>query len=111
VDVAVEPKDPDSAVSEELIHDLTTRSELVPVDVTNGGLRKCMNAYLDWLGSQSVANRTAAGTIGKMRDATTDNRMFSWDQLRNYESLGRADSMVTLSALLHVGPGEEVRPR
>ncbi len=96
VDTAIVPKKKESAVSRELIHDLTTRSEIVPVDVTNGGLRKCLNVYLDWLGSQSAAARTAAGTIGKMRNAQMDYRICSWDQLRNYESLGRSGSMVSL---------------
>ncbi|MCW1925050.1 hypothetical protein OKA05_20990 [Luteolibacter arcticus] len=98
-DVAVPPADPEDVVSEKLIHDLTTRSEIVPVDVTNGGLRKCMNVYLDWLAAQSPANRAAAGTLGKMRNASMDYRVCSWDQLRNYESLGRAGSMVTLDAV------------
>lgn len=96
-DVAVKPaKGSEATISEELIHDLTARSEIVPVDVTNGGLRKCLNTYLDWLGSQSAANRSAAGTIGKMRNASMDYRLATWDQLRNYESLGRSGSMVTL---------------
>lgn len=96
-DVAAAPaKGSEETISEEMIHDLTTRSEILPVDVTTGGLRKCLNVYLDWLGSQSAAARTAAGTIGKMRNASMDYRIATWDQLRNYESLGRSGSMVTL---------------
>lgn len=98
VDAAVPPDDPEDKVSDKLFHDLTTRSEIVPVDVTTGGFRKCLNTYLDWLGAQSVSNRAAAGTIGKMRNASSDYRIASWDQLRNYESLSRASGMVTLSA-------------
>jgi hypothetical protein len=96
VDVAMPATGSAATVSDERFHDLTTRSEIVPVDVTNGGLRKCMNVYLDWLASQSAANRAAAGTVGKLRNASMDYRVCSWDQLRNYESLGRAGSMVTI---------------
>ncbi|WP_035610778.1 hypothetical protein [Haloferula sp. BvORR071] len=95
-DAAVTSANSGESVSEELIHDLTTRSEIVPVDVTTGGLRKCMNVYLDWLAAQSPSTRASAGTIGKMRNATMDYRICSWDQLRNYESLARAGSMVTI---------------
>ena len=98
-DVAVPHTDAEAAVSEERIHDLTTRSEIVPVDVTTGGLRKCMNVYLDWLAAQSASNRAAAGTLGKLRNASMDYRVCSWDQLRNYESLGRAGSMVTIDSV------------
>ena len=96
VDAAIPPADGADTVAEERIHDLTARNEIVPVDVTNGGLRKCMNVYLDWLGAQSTSNRVAAGTVGKLRNATMDYRLCSWDQLRNYESLGRSGSMVTI---------------
>ena len=98
VDVAVPQADSAARVSKEHIHDLTAASEIVPVDVTNGGLRKCMNVYLDWLGAQSQSKRTAAGTLGKLRNATMDYRICSWDQLRNYESLSRTGSMVTIDA-------------
>ena len=79
-------------------HDLTTRSEIVPVDVTTGELRKCLNLKLDWLNALSPALRTKEGTFGKMKNALTDYRLFSWDQLRNYESLSRASSMLTLNS-------------
>ncbi len=79
-------------------HDLTTRSEIVPVDVTTGELRKCLNLKLDWLNTLSPALRAKEGTVGKMKNALTDYRLFSWDQLRNYESLSRASSMLTLNS-------------
>lgn len=99
VGLAVPPADPTkTSVSDALFHDMTTHSETLPVDVTTGGFRKCMNLYLDWLGSQDPATRSTAGTVGTMKpeNPLMDYRLFSWDQLRNYESLSRAGSMVTL---------------
>src|SRR5205814_623948 len=43
VDTAVTSPAGEDRASWKYIHDLTTRSETVPVDVTTGGLRKCMN--------------------------------------------------------------------
>ncbi|MBN8460036.1 MAG: hypothetical protein J0M04_19590 [Verrucomicrobia bacterium] len=80
-------------VAPEFLHDLTAISETLPVDVTTGGFRKCLNLYLDWLQGQSASARKAAGTVGRIRGsaAATDYRICSWDQLRNYESLARAN--------------------
>jgi hypothetical protein len=96
VDAAVTSAAGEERAAWRYIHDLTTHSETVPVDVTTGSLRKCMNLWLDWLGGQSPAARAAAGTAGKLRSASMDARLFSWDQLRNYESLARAGSMLTV---------------
>jgi hypothetical protein len=90
----------ESKVALESLHDLTTLSETLPVDVTTGGFRRCMNLYLDWLDTQSYSARKNTGTLGKARggSATTDYRLCSWDQLRNYESLARASGMVTIGS-------------
>lgn len=79
-------------------HDLTVRSELVPVDVTAGRLRRCMNLYMAWLGDQSVSARAGAGTLGPKSDAGHDYRMFSWDQLRHALSFAQDPSKVTLDS-------------
>lgn len=113
VDNAVPDQSPKASV--ELIHDLTTFSESVPVDVTKGELKKCLNLKLDTLskiaaGPWSVneprmtdrgPNPQQYPLLGSIppsgaADATKDYRLFSWEQLRNYESLGRAGSMVTM---------------
>lgn len=85
----------ETKVALKAFHDLTTLSEVLPVDVSTGGFKSCMNLYLDWLETQSANNRERAGTVGKMRNKSADYRLFSWDQLRNYESLARAGGMVT----------------
>lgn len=85
----------DSRIASKYIHDLTTNSEIIPIDVTTSSLRKCLNARLDWLESQSPAARAAEGTVGpRGSSAAQDYRLCSWDQLRNYESLARPSSMV-----------------
>ncbi|MCX6875909.1 MAG: hypothetical protein NTW21_19175 [Verrucomicrobia bacterium] len=98
VDAAVPSPAGESRAAWRYSHDLTTRSEIVPVDVTTGELRKCLNLKLDWLNTLSPALRTKEGTFGKMKNALADYRLFSWDQLRNYESLSRTSSMLTLSS-------------
>ncbi|MCP5536165.1 MAG: hypothetical protein H7A51_08000 [Akkermansiaceae bacterium] len=80
------------------IHDLSTQSEIIPVDVTNGGFRKCMNLKLDWLQGLSASQRAAQGTVGPMKNAYSDYRLFSWDQLRNYESLARSNTNLTIDS-------------
>ena len=88
----------ESRAASRYVHDLTTRSEMVPVDVTTGELRKCLNLKLDWLNTLNPTLRAKEGTIGKMKNALADYRLFSWDQLRNYESLSRASSMLTFNS-------------
>lgn len=99
VDAAISSPSGTDRAAWKYIHDLTTRSEILPVDVTTGSLRKCMNLRLDWLGTQTPAERAAAGTIGTLYDDSADRdcRLFSWDQLRNYESLARAGSMLQIN--------------
>jgi hypothetical protein len=87
-----------SRISTALVHDLTTRSETLPVDVTTGGFRKCLNLWLDWLSAQSANTLKSQGAVGPLRNAGMDYRICSWDQLRNYESLARAGSMVTIGS-------------
>jgi hypothetical protein len=87
----------ESRAASRYVHDLTTRSEIVPVDVTTGELRKCLNLKLDWLNTLNPTLRAKEGTLGKMKNALADYRLFSWDQLRNYESLSRASSMLTFN--------------
>lgn len=98
VDAAVPVAAGSSRVSSALLHDLTARSETLPVDVTTGGFRKCLNLWLDWLSAQSANTLKNQGTVGPMRNAAADYRICSWDQLRNYESLARASGMVTLGS-------------
>ena len=98
VDAAVTTPADESRAAWRYFHDLTTRSELVPVDVTTGELRKCLNMKLDWLNTLSPTLRTKEGTFGKLKNALADYRLFSWDQLRNYESLSRASSMLTFNS-------------
>jgi hypothetical protein len=88
----------ESRAASRYVHDLTTRSEIVPVDVTTGELRKCLNLKLDWLNTLNPTLRAKEGTLGKMKNALADYRLFSWDQLRNYESLSRASSMLTFNS-------------
>jgi len=84
--------------SRHYFHDLTTQSELVPVDVTAGKLRRCLNLYMAWLENQSVADRAAAGTLGTKASAARDFRMFSWDQLRHALSYSTDGSKVTFGS-------------
>lgn len=100
VDVAVPNNNVESRVSQQNIHDFTTLSEMVPVDVTTGRLRQCINLKLNWLQGLSPDQQDAAGTLGNLinNDPKKDYRICSWDQLRNYESLSREDSMMTLSS-------------
>lgn len=98
VDAAVPSPNDELRIAWKSLHDLTTRSETVPVDVTTGALRKCMNLRLDWLGAQSAKVRAGEGTVGIKISSTMDYRLFSWDQLRNYESIARSSSMMTLKS-------------
>jgi hypothetical protein len=88
--------DGQARVSSEMLHDLTTRSDALVVDVTSGGFRKCLNMRIDWLEAQTPFRRKREGTIGKLHSAAADYRICSWDQLRNYLAISRDGGMLTL---------------
>lgn len=90
-----------TGLARDAIHDITTRSEVIPVDVTTGRLKRDMNLRLDWLQAQTPATRKAEGTVGwpytsEPTDPNYDYRMFSWDQLRNYLSIARTGSPLAI---------------
>lgn len=83
-------------LSRKYFHDLTCQSELVPVDVTSGKLRRCMNLRMAWLENQPVATRQAEGTFGPASGGVDkDYRLFSWDQLRNALNFTQDSTKVT----------------
>lgn len=69
--------------SHRYFHDLTTQSEFIPVDVTAGKLKRCMNLWLASLEEQGQGAAANAGTLGQNGGIDRDYRLFSWDQLRN----------------------------
>jgi len=84
--------------SHRYFHDLTCQSEIVPVDVTSGKLRSCLNLWLAWLEDQSAATRAGAGTLGQNAAVDRDYRMFSWDQLRHALSYSTDAAKLTFGA-------------
>ncbi|HEX7260807.1 MAG TPA: hypothetical protein VF258_03245, partial [Luteolibacter sp.] len=82
--VAAGPKAPADQLARKYFHDLTTQSELLPVDVTTGKLKRCLNLRMAWLQDQTDAARVAEGTFGPPTGGAGKNyTLFSWDQLRS----------------------------
>lgn len=96
VDVASSYENGLPLVSDEMFHDLTVRSDVLAVDVTTGGFRRCLNLWVDWLQAQAPLRRQREGTLGMLHSRTADYRIFSWDQLRNYLAIGRDGGMLTI---------------
>jgi len=86
-------------------HDLTTTSEMLPVDVTTGRLRKCLNLYLTMLDEKGPVTPDTAvpekvsglATLGP-KSGSGDYRLFSWDQLRNAFGTTRNSGQLTVAS-------------
>jgi len=85
----------DDRPSRRYFHDLTSHSEVIPVDVTTGRLKSCLNLQMAWMQQQGGAG---AGTLGPNAGVDRDFRMFSWDQLRHALSYSQDRSKVTFSS-------------
>lgn len=94
IDVAGATPGNGDLASRRYFHDLTTQSEFLPVDVTSGKLKRCMNLWLEWLEEQGQAEAARAGTLGPNGGVNRDYRLFSWDQLRNAMSYSKNPAML-----------------